>query len=392
MKTYHLPEEKFNEFEERILKLNKKYCSSISTKVIQKSLSKGFNGVEFTLTEFQIVGEKPLLGEYEVLAIKKIDGNHAILFGCGVSEVPKEFWDSEKTHCDHCATKRSRKNLAIIRNVKTGEILQVGKSCLKEYTHSMDDEVWKIYKTTSLYEFIENFHMENYSPCRSFEVFDTKKYLGICYHEILKYGYVSVSEANTRQDILPTKDVCRKQYQKFRENGGIPEEFLHTEKVKEIISWWLGQTNRETDPFWLNVSSVLKEGYIHLSALGLVAFLPSVYKKDMERLANLEKAYKFSPCFPSNMKVGDKVKLEVVLRKRNYYETNFSYYGGTNACYQFSDEHGYCFLWRTAPKPLLEDIDLEKETKILLSGTVKEFTEYKRTKQTVLTRCKVEAV
>lgn len=141
-----------------------------------------------------------------------------------------------------------------------------------------------------------------------------------------------------------------------------------------------------------SVVSVLKEDFIHLSALGLVAFLPSVYKKHMERLANLEKAYKFSPCFPSNMKVGDKVKLEVVLRKRNYYETNFSYYGGTNACYQFSDEHGYCFLWRTAPKPLLEEIDLDKEIKVLLSGTVKEFSEYKRTKQTVLTRCKVEAV
>ena len=51
MKNYYLPEEKFNELEERILKLNKKYNSSISTKIIQKTLSKGINGVEFTLIE-----------------------------------------------------------------------------------------------------------------------------------------------------------------------------------------------------------------------------------------------------------------------------------------------------------------------------------------------------
>ena len=389
MKIYSLPEEGFVELEGRISKINKKYKTSISTEVLRKTLTKGANGVEFTLVEFNLIGEKPLLGTYEVLAVKKIEGKHATLFGFGVSEIPKEFWDAEKTHCDHCGTNRSRKNLAIIRNVTTGEILQVGKSCLQDYTCSVEEEIWKIYKVTVLHDFIENFQMDRYSPSFDFEVFDTKKYLGVCYHEIKEHGYVSVSEARA-EGVRSTKDICRKLYCDF--TGNIPEEYLHAEEVEKIISWWLGQVNRETDSFWLNVSSVLKDDFLRLPSLGFVAFLPDAYERHLTRLRKLEKAYKFSPCYPSNMNVGDKVNLEVVLRKRSYYETNFSYYGGTNACYQFSDGHDYCFLWRTAPKPLLEDIDLSKETKILLSGTVKEFSEYKRTKQTVLTRCKVNVL
>ena len=100
MKIYSLPEEGFVELEERISKINKKYKTSISTEVLQKTLAKGKNGVEFTLVEFNLIGEKPLLGTYEVLAVKKIEGKHATLFGFGTSEVPKEFWNAEKTHCE----------------------------------------------------------------------------------------------------------------------------------------------------------------------------------------------------------------------------------------------------------------------------------------------------
>ena len=129
-----------------------------------------------------------------------------------------------------------------------------------------------------------------------------------------------------------------------------------------------------------------------MQSLGFVAFLPDAYERHLARLRKLEKAYKFSPCYPSNMNVGDKVNLEVVLRKRSYYQNNFSYYASTNGCYSFSDKNGHCFLWRTKAKPDLDELDLDKEVKLLLSGTIKEFAEYRQTKQTVLTRCKVNVL
>lgn len=385
--NYFLPEEGFKELEELVSKLNKKHGSSILATVVKTTIAKTKKGVEYPLVEFELSGEKPLLGTHEFLAIKKIDGNHVTLFGHGVNDVPKEYWDVNKTECDHCGTFRARTNLAIIRNIETGEIMQVGKSCLREYTHSMEDEIRKIYNATALYEFITNFVWDDYCPTIGFSAVDIKTYLGICREETQENGFVSVGEAKER-GLISTKDICWNKYLNLRGSVEFYEKYRHDKKVEDIISWWLNQKNREEDPFWLNVSSILKDTFVRVSQLGLIAFLPSAYEKHLERMRRLEAVYKFSPYFPTDIKVGDKVEIEVVLRNRSYYETHFSYYGKLNGIYQFSDDDGHCFLWRTGAKSDFDDLDLTKENKILLSGTVKEFSEYKRTKQTVLTRCK----
>lgn len=389
--VYELPLEGFNELEIRISKLNKKYGCSISAKVIRHYLAKGENGVEYPVVEFELLGDKPLLGAYEVLAVKQIDGRHVLIFGASTKDVPKEYWSPELNHCDHCSKNRNRKTFLILRNTSTGEILQVGKSCVKEYTNSLEDEIRKLYRLYALYEDVEKFCWDCYSPSEGYVVYGVKKYLGIACKETKDHGYLPVSDA-LEQRKTPTKTTCWRLYLKFRMEMKTPEEYQNQERVEEIIAWWLNQANRENDSFWLNVSGVLRDGYCSEKALGLIAFLPSAYEKHLARLRRLEEAFKFSSYFPTDMKVGDKVELEVVLRKRSYYENNFSYYGGLNGVYQFSDENGHCFLWRTAAKSLLDDLDLSKETKLLLIGTVKEFSEYKRTKQTVLTRCKVKLV
>lgn len=389
--TYVLPLEGYEELEKRVSKMNKKHKSSISLNIISRSIMKGDNGIEFPVVEFELVGDKPLLGTHEVLAIKQIDGGHVLIFGSSTKDVPKKYWSLEENHCDHCATQRNRKTFLILRNISTGEILQVGKSCVKEYTNSLEDDIHKLYRLYALYEEVENFGWGDYAPSEGYVTYDVKKYLGIACKETEDHGYLPVSEA-LEQGKTPTKTTCWRLYLKFRMEMKTPEEYQKQERVEEILAWWLNQANRENDSFWLNVSGVLRDGYCSEKALGLIAFLPSAYEKHLARLRRLEEAFKFSSYFPTDMKVGDKVELEVVLRKRSYYENNFSYYGGLNGVYQFSDKDGHCFLWRTAAKSLLDELDLSKETKLLLSGTVKEFSEYKRTKQTVLTRCKVKLV
>ena len=190
--NYFLPEEGFNMLEEMISKLNKKYKSSVSTRVVKTPLAKNEKGAEYPLVEFELSGENPLLGTHEFLAIKKIDGNHVTIFGHGVDDVPKEYWDVNKTECDHCGTLRARTKFAIIRNVETGEIMQVGKSCLREYTHSMEDEINKIYRATDLYEFIASFGWDDYVPTRDFLAVDIKTYLGLCCEETQENSYCSL--------------------------------------------------------------------------------------------------------------------------------------------------------------------------------------------------------
>ena len=55
-----------------------------------------------------------------------------------------------------------------------------------------------------------------------------------------------------------------------------------------------------------------------------------------------------------------------------------------------SDREGHCFLLKTGAATMLDDVDLASEQPLLLSGKIKEFSEYKGVKQTVLLRCKVK--
>jgi len=57
--------------------------------------------------------------------------------------VPKEI----DSNCDHCNTKRERKQLMLVRNKETGEIKRVGTSCLFEYTNIRPELIMKLYQT-----------------------------------------------------------------------------------------------------------------------------------------------------------------------------------------------------------------------------------------------------
>lgn len=83
-------------------------------------------------------------------------------------------------------------------------------------------------------------------------------------------------------------------------------------------------------------------------------------------------------------KVGDKVQVVVKYVGFHTYETHFTYYGETNYIHKFVDEHGNTIIWKTSSFQ-----EFKPGMTYTIKGTVKELSEYKGDKQTVLTRCKV---
>lgn len=83
--------------------------------------------------------------------------------------------------------------------------------------------------------------------------------------------------------------------------------------------------------------------------------------------------------------IGDTIELKVTLEKIHTYETHYSYYGELNFIYKFSDKDGNTLVWKTSGK------DIEEGQEFIIKGKIKEHSEYKGDKQTVLTRCKIKA-
>ena len=78
--------------------------------------------------------------------------------------------------------------------------------------------------------------------------------------------------------------------------------------------------------------------------------------------------------------IKDRVDLEVKLVRRGSYDTMY----GTTFVYTFEDAQGHQLVWKTGTW-----LEQEVDSQVALKGTIKAHTEYKGTKQTELTRCKV---
>lgn len=79
-----------------------------------------------------------VINDWEFIAEVDHTEKGNIITGVGV-EVPERYYIS-KPVCEHCNSNRYRKNTYIVRNKTTGEFKQVGKSCLKDFTHGMSAE------------------------------------------------------------------------------------------------------------------------------------------------------------------------------------------------------------------------------------------------------------
>lgn len=108
-----------------------------------------------------------------------------------------------------------------------------------------------------------------------------------------------------------------------------------------------------------------------------------------------QKTYKFQDDYkkyfapPSSSRwvgeVGQKYSGTLKLISTFFFENHFGYYGGVTGIYKFNDENGNVIVWKTACRD-----DLEEGNTYNITGTIKDHSDYKGEKQTILTRCKIK--
>ena len=97
--------------------------------------------------------------------------------------------------------------------------------------------------------------------------------------------------------------------------------------------------------------------------------------------------------------VGQKISVEASLIRHASYDVRFAkgmWGTSTVNVYTFADANGNLIVWKTSTYIDMRGEDdrytpIKKGDRVLITGTVKELSEYKGEKQTVLTRCKVVA-
>lgn len=88
--------------------------------------------------------------------------------------------------------------------------------------------------------------------------------------------------------------------------------------------------------------------------------------------------------------VGKRFTVEATFTFGTSWDTKY----GTQYLYSFKDDNGNVLVWRTGSVPMVlnaegKDVVIGRGDRVQITGTVKEHSEYKDEKQTVLTRCKL---
>lgn len=211
-------------------------------------------------------------------------------------EVPERFKTSANI-CEHCNSKRHRKQLFVIHNVETDEWKQVGGDCLKLYTNGLSVEYVAAFMDgiTKLEE-NDGFVGEGRDYYYSVE-----KVLSYADTIISKTGYFNAESDNPTKNLV--KDLCfyplenairyiNKDLKKFHIEFDRHDFFTEAtdKRVEAIIDYYKG-LEADTE-FMHNIRVMLSEGFVKSTAIGFLTYLPEGYnryiQKEVEREKNLK--------------------------------------------------------------------------------------------------------
>jgi len=311
------------------------------------------------------------LGNYEVIAILEHNAiensTENLVYTIKEETVIPIKYRTVKSYCQHCNSNRKRKKTILLQD-QTGKIIQVGSTCIHEYTGIDGLDIIKNYQELQAI-LIETVTLD-YEKAGNInsKYINTIDYLAACIQLITHNGYKKEETKWQAWEIA----VLDKQDPKYKTIA------------QKVIDYFKNKTFLEGQDFLNNIKLTLSQEYTKIS--GFVAYAYLAYQKQLEYDAKKQAEQEHKKQSGYVGEVGKRIEIELILKKRIAYETCYNGYSNTTCfIYLFEDAAGNIYKWSTS-KFLEQELENKKVT---LKGTIKDHTEYNGQKQTVITRCKV---
>lgn len=364
-------EEKLNSF---IHKFNVYGDGNFSYTVSDKYAQILKDGRTVYYVDIDVEGSYQINGYEFVASLEYDDDSHSNIIktaGNGI-EIPSIYYT--RNACDHCGVERYRKYTVLLRNIETGEFVQVGKSCVRDYL-GVDIENYARYfamwETLSEYE--DSLNSER-SGIRESVAFSVTEILCQTVAVAKQYGYVSKATAY-EDDKIATSTVIWHIMNKSTNRYGelMYPAYSITPEIEDTVSLILKMIDEcEEDSAYVHDLKVLcAKDYVDAEHLGLVVSAVGFYFRSLRTRKAREES---TSSYIGN--IGDKVTFSAIGECVCSWEGDY----GTTYVYKFIVD-GNEIIWKTSK--YLGDAELT------IKATIKELSEYKGVKQTVITRGKV---
>lgn len=297
-------------------------------------------------------------------------------------------WRTALNTCDHCHTKRFRKDTFIVSNVD-GTIFRVGKSCLKDF---LGDSVEEILLGYSVQDACDPLALEADPYPRYF--YSTEEVVAVTSAILRKHPWVSRTKARDTNIKSTADDVEQYFIQKYNSYVAGAIEAMSSEDVKiarEAIAWAKGFDAGCSD-YEHNLKAVLSFESIPSKDFGVACSVVPAYKRHLEKKMELDNL----PASEYAGKVGDKFggkgkgrlpELTAKVLRLYTFEGTF----GTSTIVSMRTTDGADLKW-FATGTIDSDVSSGKTVKV--AGSVKklEVDKVSGRKTTFLTHCRLTVV
>lgn len=303
-------------------------------------------------------------------------------------EVPERYYTT-KPMCEHCNTRRYRKNTYIIQNEVTGEFKQVGKTCLNDFTNGMDATFIASYY--SMFEKLAEFEAIPEGCGCSERYYRTEDILAYTSAVVKAYGYVNANSNNSTAENVKDFYAIDHGYHFFYEAEKAIKEKMASINFKvteddykvagEIIAHVTGL--EENNNYIHNLKVLCENGWVRYSNINLLCSAIVCWNRELERRERVAKRAEENKELAKSEylgEVGERTTFDIDSWKAlTSWETEW----GVTVLYRFIDINGNVIIWKSS-KYIADEKEISK-----LTGTIKEHKDFNGVKQTIVTRCKV---
>jgi hypothetical protein len=347
---------------------------------VTREISAGLNVTE-VFYEVSIGGEAPSYNGWTLAAVLDFDPEAGLIVNTapGVESINRE--GLQAGWCGHCETIRNRRKAYLVRNAETGQEIQVGSSCIKDFLGWSGGIVW-VSESDVEHEVSGGW---GYSEPR----YTVDTVLAVAWACIKVGGWVPASagfgQSTTKDRTLLVLNPPTRLGDRDKAFIEDVKALASTENIQaraaEVRAFILSDDFAGDSEYVQNLKNLMSADSVTSRHFGLAVSAPQAYARHQER--TLVKATKDAlPASEYLGSVGDKkVEFTGMITHIRYLEGVY----GTTVLYVIRNQStGVEVKWFASREALGDKQGVE----VSIVGTVKAHEEYQGRKTTVLTRCK----
>lgn len=316
-----------------------------------------------------------------------------ILKGISDLELPKRFYDCAPW-CEHCKTARDRKHSYVVYHEATGEFKQVGKACLRDFTHGLSaelaalcDSYLKECEEASEWSGIGGF-VRNYYEVADYARFvaETIRIFGYRKNDGCGNGTASQAKNLMRCELgYQIPNWVEAEYEEAKAKG-FDSQNEESKKLAETVLAWIVENERD-DNYFHNLKVACSLEYCAPSDLGLIASAFPAYDRELEYEAERREREEKEAVERERSSwlgsVGERISFKIAeMSVITTWDTQW----GTVGVFKLIDENGHECTWKTSK---WIDIEVSECIGKMVKATIKELKEYRGIKQTEITRARI---